>query len=53
MNVLSPYGPRPLSALLSFIGHHTVSPPKVSFADSAGIEPAARLVSPWLKDLEY
>ncbi len=39
MNVLSPYGPRPLSALLSFIGHHTVSPPEVSFVGVEGFEP--------------
>jgi hypothetical protein len=30
MNLLSPYGPRSLSASLSSIDHHTVSPPKIS-----------------------
>ena len=39
MNILSPNGPRPLSTSLSFIGHHTVSPPEVSFVGAEGFEP--------------
>ena len=42
MNILSPYGPQPLSASLSFIGYHTVSPPMISLWEWRDSNPQCR-----------
>jgi hypothetical protein len=40
MKILSPFRhAQPLSASLSFIGYHTVSPPKISYVPADGLEP--------------
>ena len=42
MNILSPYGPQPLSVLLSFIGYHTVSQHIISLWEWRDSNPQCR-----------